>query len=177
MLSLVKPRHFLPVHGEATHLRAHARLAEAVGVDSDNIFILDNGDSLVMSNGTVKRGDPVESGIVYVDGLSVGDTSKDVLEERQALSNYGFATIAAAVNARKKQIEGVVRVEMRGITGGDVAELRREATDTVKGTLRRALDKGAKGKDLDKACRDALLSLLWERTKQRPMVVSSIIEL
>ena len=59
-----------------------------------------------------------ESGIVYVDGLSVGDTSKDVLEERQALSNYGFATIAAAVNARKKQIEGVVRVEMRGITGG-----------------------------------------------------------
>ena len=66
---------------------------------------------------------------------------------------------------------------MRGITGGDVAELRREATDTVKGTLRRALDKGVKGKDLDKACRDALLSLLWERTKQRPMVVSSIIEL
>ena len=177
VLSIVQPKHFMPVHGESTHLRAHARLAEATGVPARNIFLCENGDTLQLSESGVRFGDPVESGIVYVDGLSVGDTSKDVLEERQALSNYGFATIAAAVNARKKQIEGVVRVEMRGITGGDVAELRREATDTVKGTLRRALDKGAKGKDLDKACRDALLSLLWERTKQRPMVVSSIIEL
>ena len=125
----------------------------------------------------MRFGEPVESGIVYVDGLSVGDTSRDVLDERQALSNYGFATIAAAVNVRKKQIEGAVRVEMRGITGGDVAQLRREATDTVKATLRRALDKGTKGKDLEKVCRDALLSLLWERTKQRPMVVCAIIEL
>ena len=66
---------------------------------------------------------------------------------------------------------------MRGITGGDVAQLRREAGETVKGTLRRALDKGTKGKDLEKVCRDALLSLLWERTKQRPMVVCAIIEL
>ncbi len=177
VLSIVQPKHFMPVHGESTHLRAHARLAEATGVPARNIFLCENGDTLQLSESGVRFGDPVESGIVYVDGLSVGDTSKDVLEERQALSNYGFATIAAAVNVRKKQIEGVVRVEMRGITGGDVAELRREATDTVKGTLRRALDKGAKGKDLDKACRDALLSLLWERTKQRPMVVSSIIEL
>ena len=177
LLSIVQPTHFMPVHGEATHLRAHARLAEATGVDPRNIFLCENGDTLELSEAGVRFGEPVESGIVYVDGLSVGDTSRDVLDERQALSNYGFATIAAAVNVRKKQIEGAVRVEMRGITGGDVAQLRREATDTVKATLRRALDKGTKGKDLEKVCRDALLSLLWERTKQRPMVVCAIIEL
>lgn len=177
VLSIVQPKHFMPVHGEATHLRAHARLAEATGVAANNIFLCENGDTLELSEAGVRFGEPVESGIVYVDGLSVGDTSKSVLDERQALSNYGFASIAAAVDVRKKQILGNVRVEMRGITGGDVAELRREATDTVKGTLRRALDKGTKGKDLEKVCRDALLSLLWERTKQRPMVVSSIIEL
>lgn len=177
VLSIVQPKHFMPVHGEATHLRAHARLAEATGVDARNIFLCENGDTLELSEAGVRFGEPVESGIVYVDGLSVGDTSKDVLEERQALSNYGFAAICAAVSTRKKQIEGTVRVEMRGITGGDVAMLRREASDTVKATLRRALDKGTKGKDLEKVCRDALLSLLWERTKQRPMVVSTIIEL
>lgn len=177
VLSIVQPTHFMPVHGEATHLRAHARLAEATGVDPRNIFLCENGDTLELSAAGVRFGEPVESGIVYVDGLSVGDTSRDVLDERQALSNYGFATIAAAVDVRKKQIAGAVRVEMRGITGGDVAQLRREATDTVKGTLRRALDKGTKGKDLEKVCRDALLSLLWERTKQRPMVVCAIIEL
>ena len=177
VLSIVQPKHFMPVHGESTHLRAHARLAEATGVDPRNIFLCENGDTLELSEAGVRFGEPVESGIVYVDGLSVGDTSRDVLDERQALSNYGIATIAAAVNVRKKQIEGPVRVEMRGITGGDVAQLRREAGETVKGTLRRALDKGTKGKDLEKVCRDALLSLLWERTKQRPMVVCAIIEL
>ena len=177
VLSIVQPKHFMPVHGESTHLRAHARLAEATGVDPRNIFLCENGDTLELSEAGVRFGEPVESGIVYVDGLSVGDTSRDVLDERQALSNYGIATIAAAVDVRKKQIAAPVRVEMRGITGGDVAQLRREAGETVKGTLRRALDKGTKGKDLEKVCRDALLSLLWERTKQRPMVVCAIIEL
>lgn len=115
VLSLVKPRHFLPVHGEATHLRAHARLAEAVGVDSDNIFILDNGDSLVMSNGTVKRGDPVESGIVYVDGSSVGDIGANVLRDRQSMSSEGAASVAVVIDRKRgKLVEGPV-ITMRGI--------------------------------------------------------------
>ncbi len=177
VLSIVQPKNFMPVHGEATHLRAHAKLAEATGVPARNIFLCENGDTLELTQDGVRFGEPVESGIVYVDGLSVGDTSKDVLDERQTLGGAGVALICAAVDPRKKQILGHVRVEMRGITGGDVSDLRREATDTVKGTLRRALEKGTKGRDLEKTCRDSLLSLLWERTKQRPMVVSSIIEL
>ena len=177
VLSIVQPKNFMPVHGEATHLRAHAKLAEATGVPARNIFLCENGDTLELTQEGVRFGEPVESGIVYVDGLSVGDTSKDVLDERQTLGGAGVALICAAVDPRKKQILGNVRVEMRGITGGDVSDLRREATDTVKGTLRRALEKGTKGRDLEKTCRDSLLSLLWERTKQRPMVVSSIIEL
>ena len=115
-------------------------------------------------------------GIVYVDGLSVGDTSKDVLDERTTLSNCGFACICAAVDHKRHQILGNVRVEMHGITGGDVAELRREASDGVKCTLRRSVERGVKGKDLEKACRDSLHSLLWDRTKQRPMVIATIIE-
>jgi len=136
----------------------------------------ENGDTLEMTNGIVKFGEPVENGIVYVDGLSVGDTSKDVLDERTTLSNCGFACICAAVDHKRHQILGNVRVEMHGITGGDVAELRREATDGVKCTLRRSVERGVKGKDLEKACRDSLHSLLWDRTKQRPMVIATIIE-
>ena len=176
VLSIVQPKYFMPVHGEATHLRAHARLAEATGVDPSHIFLCENGDTLELSGDGVRFGQPVESGIVYVDGLSVGDTSKDVLEERNALSNYGFACISAAVDTKKKQLLAPVRVEMHGITGGDVAQLRRDAADAVKTTLRRALEKGVHGKDLEKVCRDALLSLLWDRTKQRPMVIASVIE-
>ena len=76
MLSIVGPKAFMPVHGEATHLRAHARLAEATGVDPANIFVLENGESLELSTKGIRMGDPVESGVVYVDGLSVGDTLK-----------------------------------------------------------------------------------------------------
>lgn len=88
VLSMVRPKAFMPVHGEATHLRAHARLAEATGVARDSIFICENGESLELSNVGVTRGETVPSGIVLVDGLSVGDTSETVLNER---TNLGAA--------------------------------------------------------------------------------------
>ena len=177
MLTIVQPKAFMPVHGEATHLRAHARLAEAVGVPAENVFICENGESLELSTKGVKHGESVQSGIVLVDGLSVGDTSEQVLEERTALSAQGFAAIAAAVSGRKKAVAGNVQVEMHGITGGDDAYLARDAEAAVKSALRKALGKNATLKEAKKAARDALLSLLWERTKQRPMVIANLLEI
>ncbi len=160
VLSIVQPKSFMPVHGESTHLRAHARLAEATGVPRG-----------------VHRGEIVQSGIVYVDGLSVGDTSQDVLDERCALGEQGFACIAAAVSLTRHEVQGEVQVEMRGITGGDDAYLARDAEAAVKSALRKALGKNATLKEAKKASRDALLSLLWERTKQRPMVIANLLEI
>ena len=176
MLSIVKPKNFMPVHGEATHLRAHAKLAEATGVDPDNIYVLENGDSLELSARGVERGEGVPSGIVYVDGLSVGDTSQDVLDERNTLGNQGFASVAAAVNMKDRKLVGQVQVSMHGITGGDDYYLAHEAENTVATALRKCLSKDGGVKELRKAARDALLSLLWERTKQRPMVVVNLLE-
>lgn len=174
VLSIVQPKAFMPVHGEATHLRAHARLAEATGVPTENVFICENGESLELTSRGVRRGETVQSGIVFVDGLSVGDTSQGVLDERNALAGQGFASIAAAIKG--KSIAGAVQIEMRGITGGDDDYLVREASTTVKNALSRALGKGGGVKELKKAARDALLSLLWERTKTRPMVVVNLLE-
>ncbi len=176
VLSIVKPKAFMPVHGEATHLRAHAGLAEAVGVPSDNIFICENGESLELSTKGVRHGEVVQSGIVFVDGLSVGDTSEEVLEERTALGAQGFAAIAAAVSSRKKALVGNVEIEMRGITGGDDAYLVRECEKRVQMTLVNQLAKGASAKELRKAARDSLLQLLWERTKTRPMTIVNLLD-
>ena len=126
MLSIVQPKAFMPVHGEATHLRAHARLAEATGVPTDNVFICENGESLELTSQGVVRGETVQSGIVFVDGLSVGDTSQGVLDERNALGSQGFAAIAAAVSPKGKNVVGNVQIEMHGITGGDDDFLVRE---------------------------------------------------
>ncbi len=176
VLSIVKPKAFLPVHGEATHLRAHARLAEATGVPRENIFLCENGDSLELSAKGIRRGETVQSGIVYVDGLSVGDTSQDVLDERSALGTQGFACVAAAVSFKRKAVMGSVQVEMHGITGGDDDYLSHEVARTVKGSVERSLSKGASMKEVGKAARDAFGSLLWERTKQRPMVIVNLLE-
>ncbi|MBR3690839.1 MAG: ribonuclease J, partial [Eggerthellaceae bacterium] len=168
VLSIVKPRAFMPVHGEATHLRAHARLAEATGVAPENVFVLENGDALELSAEGIQRSEGVQSGIVYVDGLSVGDTSQDVLNQRSQLGNQGIAVVALAVSFVKKEVVGEVQLDMRGITGGDDYYLADEACTTIYNAMRKALSKNGGPKELRKIARDSLLSLLWERTKQRP---------
>lgn len=177
VLSIVKPRAFLPVHGESTHLRAHAKLAEATGVAKENIYILENGDSLVMTSEGVKQGEGVQSGIIFVDGLSVGDTSQDVLDERSELGAQGFISVAAAIDFKKKQLVGKPVVEMHGITGGDDAYLKEQTTTVVKNSIQRSLSKGeTQFKQIRKAARDAAYSLLWEKTKQRPMMVMNLLD-
>lgn len=176
VLSIVKPRAFMPVHGEATHLRAHARLAIATGVPEENVYVVENGDTLSLTARGVEIGEPVQNGIVYVDGLSVGDTSQDVLDERNTLGNQGFASVAAAISFGRKEILGEPQVEMHGITGGDDYYLSDEARSVVLNAMRRSLGKDGGPKDVRKVARDSLLSLLWERTKQRPMVIVNIIE-
>ena len=176
VLSIVQPKAFMPVHGEALHLRAHAQLAEETGVPRENVFLCENGETLELSSRGIKRGDFVQSGIVYVDGLSVGDTSQNVLDDRSALAAQGFATAAAAYS-RKKGLVGHSQVAMRGITGGDDPYLIEEAERAVEKALARSADKGIDDeRRMCKSARDALLALLWDRTKQRPMVVVHLIE-
>lgn len=176
VLSMVQPKAFMPVHGEATHLRAHARLAEATGVARNNIFICENGESLELSHVGVSRGETVPSGIVLVDGLSVGDTSETVLNERTNLGAQGVAVISCAVD-KQHQLVSDVELEMHGIPGGDDPQFVALATSAVTSSLKRALAKDGDLKSVKKTARSALLSILWERTNQRPMVIVSIIVL
>ncbi len=177
VLSIVKPRAFLPVHGEVQHLRAHAALAEATGVPEENIYILENGDSLELTAKGIKRGEGVQSGIIYVDGLSVGDTSQDVLDERTDLGSQGFASVAAAIDLPAKKLVGKVAIEMHGITGGDDAHLAREANAAVTNAIQNALrrDKAAI-REIRRDARNKLSSILWDRTKQKPMIVVNLLE-
>lgn len=177
VLSIVQPKYFMPVHGEATHLRAHARLAQATGVAKDHIFICENGESLELSQRGVKRGKPVPSGIILVDGLSVGDTSEFVLNERTNLGSQGVAVIACAVKKKTHELLSEVHIEMHGIPGGDEPRFVDTVTNAVSSALNRSLSKHEDLKAVRKSARSALLSILWERTNQRPLVVINILEI
>ncbi|MEE0844851.1 MAG: ribonuclease J [Eggerthellaceae bacterium] len=176
VLSIVQPKAFMPVHGEATHLRAHARLAEDTGVPKENIFLCENGDTLELSAKGVQRGPVVESGIVFVDGLSVGDTSQDVLNERTELGTQGVAAVAAAISLSRRALVGDVMVEMHGITGGDDGYLAEDIQSAVRNAVKRQLKKSVGMKEIRKATRDSLLSTLWDRAKQRPLAIVNLIE-
>ena len=178
VLSLVRPTYFMPVHGEATHLRAHARLAEAVGVNHKNIFILDNGDSLTMAGGIVRRSDPVESGIVYVDGSSVGDIGANVLRDRQSMSNEGAASISILVDRKRGKIVQGPFIQMRGIPGFDDEEFMREVRDAVAKTVEEALDAHTGDTNrIKKTMRDAFSSFIWKRAHRRPVIMPLVIEI
>ena len=177
VLSLVKPNYFLPVHGEATHLRAHARLAEAVGVQADNIFILENGESLIMSNGKVRPGEPVESGIVYVDGSSVGDIGANVLRDRQSMSSEGAASIAIVVDPKKRKLVQGPVITMRGIPGFDNNDFIVEARNAVEKSVADSLENHNYDQNkLKKQMRDALSNFTWKRAHRRPIIMPIVIE-
>ena len=188
VLSLVHPRYFLPVHGEALHLRAHARLAESVGVKRENIFILDNGDSLLMQDGKVKRADPVESGIVFVDGTSVGDIGQNVLRDRQSMSSEGAATAVITLDVKKRKQVGEPVIVMRGIPGFDneefLAELREvvnrastEAVEAYKNSVSKRGNTVEYTKRIKKSMRDALSKFIWQRCHRRPVVMPIVMEI
>jgi len=177
MLVMAKPRGFMPVHGETRHLRAHAQLAQAVGVDPRSIFILENGDCLLMENGRLRRGEAVESGIIFVDGLSVGDISTVVLKDRQTLASDGVVTVVCMIQAKDGQPVGRPEIIMRGVAGGEDLELLADLAAVVeKTTASFAKDRRSNTGQLKRALRERILALLWERSRRRPMIIPLVLE-
>ena len=177
MLAMAKPSYFMPVHGEAVHLRAHASLARKMGMPSDRIFVLDNGDSLEMRAGKVRRGASVESGVVYVDGLRIGDTDPIVLRDRQKLANDGMVTAVAIVSLKRKRIDAI-EFSGRGVSFTIDDEFSADASASIM----KMIEKGkfnftSSGTDaLRKAVRDSLSNFIWNRTRTRPMIIPVVME-
>lgn len=177
LMAMAKPTYFMPVHGEAVHLRAHAQLARKMGIKDDHIFILDNGDTLEMRGGIVKRGTPVESGVVYVDGLRIGDTDPIVLRDRQKLANDGMVTAVAIVSLKHKKIEAI-EFSGRGVSFAIDDPFSEDASASIMKTIEKGkFSFTSSGSDaIRKAVRDSLSNFIWSRTRTRPMIIPVVME-
>lgn len=177
MLAMAHPTYFMPVHGEAVHLRAHAELARQMGMRDDHIFILDNGDTLEVRGGVAKIGPTVESGVVYVDGLRIGDTDPIVLRDRQKLANDGMVTVVATMSQKRKRIDAI-EFSARGVSFPVDDQFSADASASIM----KMIDKGkfnftSSGTDaLRKAVRDSLSNFIWNRTHTRPMIIPVVME-
>lgn len=177
LMAMAKPTYFMPVHGEAVHLRAHAQLARKMGIKDDHIFILDNGDTLEMRGGIVKRGTRVESGVVYVDGLRIGDTDPIVLRDRQKLANDGMVTAVAIVSLKHKKIEAI-EFSGRGVSFAIDDQFSEDASASIMKTIEKGkFSFTSSGSDaIRKAVRDSLSNFIWSRTRTRPMIIPVVME-
>jgi len=178
MLNMTKPKYFMPVHGEARHLMAHARLAEAVGVPEDNIFVMENGQCLELTDGSAALAEHVDSGAVYVDGLSVGDVGKVVLRDRQLLAEDGIAMIVVTLDSQNGRVVGEAELVTRGVVFGAAAdELLEDAKARINKTLAKTSGEGATDQRVIKnALRESLSQFMWESLRRRPMVIPIVME-
>ncbi|MCF8564815.1 ribonuclease J [Alicyclobacillus tolerans] len=178
MLNLVRPKYFLPMHGEFRMQRRHAALATATGVDPDNIFILDLGDVLEFENGIARPAAKVTAGMVMIDGLGVGDVGNIVLRDRKLLSQDGILVVVVTLSKTSGAIMSGPDIISRGFVYVRESEaLLEEATKLVEVTLTRMVsDNINEWSSLKTAVRDALGRFLYEQTRRRPMILPIIME-
>lgn len=179
MLNLVKPRYVMPMHGDFKRLRLHAELAEAVGVPPEDIFQGDNGLPLLIDGRGARFAEREQAGLVFVDGVEIGDVADVALRDRRMLSADGIFVVVVTIAEQDGSSVVDPEVIFRGVPFMDEAgELVDEIRDTVHGTLKHAAEQeGVREVDLlGEMLHDALAQLVYDRLRRRPMVLPVVVE-
>lgn len=177
MLSLVKPKYFIPVHGEQKHLRYHGRLAESIGMDPHNIIIADNGYEISVSDRNISVSGTVASGKVYVDGYGVGDVGTRVMKERLHLGQDGIIIITATIDGASGELLSGPEVVSKGFVYVKEAELlMNEAVAVSMSVIDSFPPYSFDVNQMNNKLRDAISRLMYERTKRSPMILPILME-
>ena len=176
--SLIKPKYFVPVHGEYRHLKEHAELAKSLGMDEKNIFLLDNGDVLELTGKKAVKTKSVHTGTVYVDGSGVGDVGNIVLRDRKVLSQDGILTAVLAIDKDAKEIISGPDIISRGfVYVKDSNDLLNETTDLIKREVEYCLDNDILDwYSIKSKIKSSLGHFLYTKTKRKPMIIPVIVE-
>jgi ribonuclease J len=178
MLNLVRPRYVMPFHGDHKRIELHARLAEDVGIDSDRIFRGANGLPLEIDDSGARFGTPERSGVIYVDGVDIGEEADAALRDRRMLSADGIFVVVATISEQTGESVSDPEVIFRGVPYPDDAE---NLLDDLRDAVERSLERAAKDEIreidlLQKVLHDDLAELVWEKLKRRPMVLPVVVE-
>jgi len=176
--ALVKPKYFIPVHGEQRHLQVHAGISEAMGTPKENIFILENGQILEFTKESANLGSMVQAGNILVDGLGVGDVGNIVLRDRKHLSEDGLIVVVVTMSKQDGTVVSGPDIVSRGFVYVRESE---DLMEEARNVVRAALADCEKKKITDWATlksnvRDSLRSFLYERIKRNPMILPIIME-
>lgn len=178
MYTILKPKYSIPVHGEYRHLVKHAELAESMGIDKKNIFILSSGDVLELSEEEGKVVDTVPCGELMVDGLGVGDVGNIVIRDRQVLSENGIVVVVLTLDKYTNQLLSGPDIVTRGFVYVRESEtLIEEATDVVYHAVINCLENSnVDWAKIKLVIKDSLGEYFWKKMKRTPMVLPIIME-
>jgi len=177
LLNLVKPRFFMPIHGEFRHLSFHAKLAQSVGIPEKNVFLMEDGDILELGQWSGKIDGKVSSGNVYVDGLSVGDVGTVVLRDRRMLSRDGIVMVIITVNRQSGKLVGRPDIVSRGfVDTREAKDMIEESRDIVARALDHSGARPAEWGFIYAKVRDILHKFYYDQTKRRPMILPVMVK-
>ncbi len=178
MLTLTRPKFFLPVHGEYKQLKKHALTAAGLGIPHSNILIAENGSNVILTRDEIKLGEPVTAGAVMVDGLGVGDVGNVVLRDRKHLSEDGLVIIVATVDNRTGKVLAGPDLVSRGfVYVRENESLMDGAQSVVESALDRCVEEHVRDWNSVKTrVREALSSYIYRRTKRSPMILPILME-
>ena len=178
MLTLTKPKFFIPVHGEYRHLKAHAEVAQSLGIPKENIFLMYSGDVMELDEDGAAVTGKVHTGAIMVDGLGVGDVGNIVLRDRQHLAEDGIIIVVLTLEGGSGQVLAGPDIVSRGFVYVRGAEgLMDDAKHLLDDTMQHCMDKGITdwGK-IKTEIKDSLGDFVWKETKRRPMIMPIIME-
>ncbi|TVY01946.1 ribonuclease J [Cohnella terricola] len=179
MLTLMKPKYFIPIHGEYRMLSQHRSLAESVGVDFDDIFIVKNGDVVDISDGVARQTRKIPTGNTLVDGLGIGDVGNVVLRDRKHMSEDGILIVVITLSRTENKIISGPDTISRGFvyvreSEGLLEEVNRIATAS---TIKLLEEKANQWSQYKQSIKDEVGKFLWMKTKRRPMILPIIIQI
>jgi ribonuclease J len=174
---LVKPKFFVPVHGEYRHLSLHAGLARSMGIPKDNIFVLENGDVLELGKDSGKVVARTRVGVIYVSGLITGELDGSVLRDRKLLSRDGVVVVTIAVDAESGKLAEKPRILTRGfVDTGEEQALIEKGQDVVLSALDHDKRRLSEPSFVDAKVKDSLSKFFYERIHRRPVIIPVVVE-
>ena len=178
MLRLMKPKYFMPIHGEHRMLVEHTKLAEQTGVPRENSFVMDIGDVLAIGKKDVSVAGKIPAGSVYVDGSGIGDIGNIVLRDRRILSEEGLVIVVVSINMKEHKIASGPDIISRGfVYMRESEDLIKEAQGLVAKHLEKVMErKTTQWSEIKNEITDTIQPFLFDRTKRRPMILPIIME-
>ncbi|MCU9612261.1 ribonuclease J1 [Caldibacillus lycopersici] len=178
MLRLIKPKFFMPIHGEYRMQITHAKLANDCGIPEENCFIMDNGEVLALSSDTAQVAGKIPSGSIYIDGSGIGDIGNIVLRDRRILSEEGLVIVVVSINMKEFKISAGPDIISRGfVYMRESGDLINDAQSLIAKHLAKIMDrKTTQWSEIKNEITDILGPFLYEKTKRRPMILPIIME-